>query len=62
MMAGPTHRPLVIGAFIAGAALLIAADATVKGINLASGRLPIGVLTALIGGPIFVVMLRRTLR
>jgi len=62
MMAGPTHRPLVIGAFLAGAALLITADATVKGVNLASGRLPIGVLTALIGGPIFVVLLRRALR
>jgi iron complex transport system permease protein len=60
--AGPAHRPLVILAAIAGAALIVGADALVKAIDLGSGRLPIGVLTSVLGGPLLVVMLRRELR
>lgn len=60
--AGPAHRPLVLGAAIAGAALIVAADVLVKAIDLGSGRLPIGVLTSVLGGPLLVVMLRRQLR
>jgi ABC-type cobalamin transport system permease subunit len=31
----------------------------VKGIDLAAGRLPVGVLTAALGGPFFLVLLVR---
>jgi len=57
MLGGPGHRMLAINATIAGAALVIGADALVKGIDLASGRMPIGVLTAALGGPFFLVLL-----
>lgn len=59
LAAGPSHRVLVVGAAIAGAVLIVGADAAVMAIRLDSGRLPIGVLTALIGGPVFLVLLRR---
>ncbi|MBX3357736.1 MAG: iron ABC transporter permease [Phycisphaeraceae bacterium] len=54
------HRVLVLASALLGASLIVAADALVKSLDLASGRLPIGVLTALLGGPAFIVLLRRT--
>lgn len=62
LLIGPAHRSLAIGSAIAGATLVVLADALVKAIDLGGGRLPIGVLTTIIGGPVFIVMLRRTLR
>lgn len=50
---------LVIGSALFGAALLMFADAGVRAINLGSGRMPIGVLTALLGGPVLIALLRR---
>lgn len=52
------HGVLVLGSALAGAALLLLADAAVRELDLGSGRLPIGVLTAVVGGPIFVALLR----
>ena len=46
---GPAHRPLIIFSFLAGGALLALAD----GLAQSMGELPVGVLTALIGGPFF---------
>jgi len=57
--AGPGHRVLVLGAAAAGAALVVGADGAVKAFELSSGRLPIGVVTSIVGGPVFLVMLRR---
>lgn len=65
LLVGPTHMPLIIGSALVGAALIIGADAAVGLVHAADpskSRLPIGVLTALIGGPVFIVLLRRTLR
>ncbi|MFM7259822.1 MAG: FecCD family ABC transporter permease [bacterium] len=56
---GPHHSALVPGSALAGAALLVAADAVRQAIDLGSGRLPVGVLTALAGGPAFLWLLRR---
>lgn len=61
LMAGPNHRTLLIGAGLAGAALVIFADALAKYVevmNLIHTLLPIGVITAAIGGPIFILLLR----
>lgn len=58
MAAGPGHRVLIVGAALAGIALVVGADALVMGVELPSGRMPIGVLTALIGGPVFLWLLR----
>ncbi|MFG0282937.1 MAG: FecCD family ABC transporter permease [Phycisphaerales bacterium JB039] len=58
LMMGPAHRPLAIGAAALGAALVIGADTLVRAIDLPSGRLPVGVVTALLGGPVLIAMLR----
>jgi iron complex transport system permease protein len=52
---GPDHRLLLPGSFLLGAALLAAAD---LGARLAGG-VPVGVLTALLGAPFFLWLLRR---
>jgi iron complex transport system permease protein len=56
---GPRHAALVPGSALAGAALLVLADAVRQAIDLGSGRLPVGVVTALAGGPFFLWLLRR---
>lgn len=60
--AGPSHRVVVIGSALAGAALVVGADAAVKTPSatwVPTGRLPLGVVTALIGGPVFLWLLLR---
>jgi iron complex transport system permease protein len=59
LVAGPSHRVLIIGAALAGASLIIGADAAVRLLRLGGGLMPIGVVTALVGGPTFIVLLRR---
>ena len=59
LMAGPGHRSLIPGSALAGGALVVGADAATKGLSLGGGHMPLGVLTALIGGPVFIVLLRR---
>ncbi len=61
-MAGPSHRVLVVGSAMAGAGLLVLADACVSGIATDAGRVPLSVVTSLIGGPMFVVLLRQVRR
>lgn len=55
---GGVHRALLAGSGLCGAALMIGADALVRGVNLGSGRLPVGIVTALVGGAAFIVLLR----
>ena len=60
LMLGPGHRALLIGAALLGAALIVAADTVSSWIafQLAGfGLLPIGILTAMLGGPVFLAML-----
>lgn len=59
LLAGPGHRVLIVGAALAGALLMVLADSAVRLIELPSGRLPISVITSLIGGPMLIVLLRR---
>ena len=64
LLIGPSHRPLLIGSALAGASLIVGADTAIKLIDvyvLHSGLMPIGVLTAVIGGPIFIWLLRAEL-
>lgn len=61
-IAGPGHRVGAIGSALLGAGLVVAADALVKAIDLGGGRLPIGVLTSLIGGPVLIWLIRREQR
>ncbi len=61
-VAGPAHGPLVVGAALTGAVLVVGADVVASLVPTRSGRLPIGVVTALVGGPVFLVLLRRVAR
>ncbi len=54
---GPDHRLLLPAAMLYGAALLVLAD---LGARLAGG-IPVGVVTALVGAPFFLWLLRRSL-
>jgi iron complex transport system permease protein len=58
LVMGPSHRSLILGSALAGAVLLVASDVVVTTVRFESGRMPIGVLTALIGGPLFIAILR----
>jgi iron complex transport system permease protein len=55
---GPDHRLLAPLAALAGAAFLVIADLGAR-VALAPRELPVGVVTALVGGPFFLVVLRR---
>lgn len=54
---GPRHAWTLPASALVGALLVVGADAVIRAVDLASGRLPLGVLTALLGGPIFLGML-----
>lgn len=57
MWVGPDHRILLPVSFGLGAAYLIAVDTLAR--SLTAGEVPLGVLTALIGAPVFLLLLRR---
>lgn len=59
MVIGPRHGGLLIGSALAGALLLLVAD-TIARTAASPVELPLGVVTAVIGAPVFVVLLRRT--
>lgn len=54
---GP-HAVHLIASTLAGGALVAAADAAVRAVQTPGGRLPVGVLTAIIGGPVLVALVR----
>jgi iron complex transport system permease protein len=56
---GADHRVLLPGAALAGGALLVAADALARTVA-APIQLPVGVITAFIGVPVFLYLLHRT--
>lgn len=58
MVGGPGHRWLAVNAALAGGGLVVLADVAVRAINLDAGRLPISVVTSLLGGPFFIWLLR----
>lgn len=58
LSAGPAHRTLVIGSALLGAGLLTASDIFAR-VVAAPAELPLGVVTALIGAPFFLWLLRR---
>ncbi|WP_374651753.1 FecCD family ABC transporter permease [Dongia sp.] len=53
---GPMHRQLLIGSSLTGALLLVLAD-TLCRVVIAPAELPIGVVTSLIGAPVFIALL-----
>ncbi|MFI8634163.1 FecCD family ABC transporter permease [Microbacterium sp. NPDC077663] len=61
MILGPAHRLLLPACALGGSLLLVAADLVAR-TAIAGSELPIGMITALIGGPFFFWLLRRTRR
>lgn len=61
---GPDHRRLLLVAGLCGALFLMLADTACRtlGERIGLAELPVGVLTALCGGPFFIALLRRGLR
>ena len=62
VLAGPSHRTLVIGSVLCGFALVVGADTFVRLVSTDAGRIPIGVVTSLVGGPVFLVLLLKQRR
>ena len=61
LIVGPDHRILIPCSTLIGGAFLVACDASAR-LALAPAELPVGVVTAMIGGPFLVWLLRsRTL-
>lgn len=58
LVAGTDHRRLLPGAVLLGGALLIVADTVARSL-LAPQQLPVGVVTALVGVPLFLYLLHR---
>ncbi|MEO8604052.1 MAG: iron ABC transporter permease [bacterium] len=58
LAAGPDHRIVLPGSIALGAALLVGADVLSRTL-VAPAELPIGVVTALVGAPFFLWLLRR---
>lgn len=58
LVTGTSYRTLVPLSLLAGAGFLVLADVLARSL-LAPAELPIGVVTAFVGGPFFVVVLRR---
>lgn len=56
---GARHRGMVVGSAVAGAALLVGADAVRQWVDVSGGRLPLGAVTAAVGGGAFLILLRR---
>lgn len=55
---GPRHAPLAVASALAGAALMLAADCLRQVVDFGGGRVPVGVFTALAGGPVFLALMR----
>lgn len=61
LLFGPDHRVLVPACILGGAAYLVLCDLLARSLP-ASGEMPVGVITAMIGAPVFILMLWRAER
>ena len=59
MLLGSAHGPLLYGAFLGGGILLVWADVLARCVLSGGQELPVGVVTALLGGPFFAFLVRR---
>ena len=59
MLLGGAHGPLLYGAFLGGGILLVWADVLARCVLSGGQELPVGVVTALLGGPFFAFLVRR---
>jgi len=61
LIIGPDHRVLLPASLLGGAAFLVLADAVARTV-IAPELLPVGTVTALVGGPFFLLLLWRNRR
>jgi len=61
MIVGPSHRRLLPAAALVGATFLVLADLLARAV-MAPTEIPVGILTAFVGGPFFLWLLRRERR
>ncbi len=61
LVLGPDHRLLLPASFLSGATFLVLADLIAR-LVIAPSEVPLGVVTALVGAPFFIYLLRRTKR
>jgi iron complex transport system permease protein len=60
-LVGPLHRPLLPGSALVGAIVVVLADAIARA-ALPPAEIPLGLVTAVAGGPFFILLLARRLR
>ena len=58
LLFGPDHRLLLPASFLGGASFLVLADLLARTV-VAPNEIPVGVVTALVGGPFFLYLLRK---
>ncbi|MHC1730399.1 MAG: FecCD family ABC transporter permease [Syntrophobacteraceae bacterium] len=61
LLFGPDHRVLVPASILGGSAYLVFCDLLARSFS-AQGEMPVGVITAMIGAPLFVFLLQRSRR
>jgi len=57
LLVGPQHRRLLPAVLLAGALLLLIADTIARSLLPSGEELPVGVVTAILGGPFFCYLL-----
>ncbi len=62
MVLGAEHRPLLVFSALLGGIVLLWSDVLARTILSGGEELPVGVITALVGGPFFCLLLRRKSR
>ncbi|WP_439572068.1 FecCD family ABC transporter permease [Phreatobacter sp.] len=60
-LVGPRHRPLILASALTGAIAVVLADALARSV-LPPAEVPLGLITAVAGGPFFLLLLARRLR
>jgi iron complex transport system permease protein len=61
LLFGPDHRLLFPASFLGGGIFLIFSD-TIARVGVGGSEIPVGVVTALCGGPLFILLLRRQIQ
>lgn len=59
LLIGGNNRTLLPAAFLSGAILLTVADIAAR-LLIAPGEIPIGIITSLVGAPVFIILLKQT--
>lgn len=57
-LTGPSHRPLLVASALAGGALMLLADLVARTV-VSPTEIPVGLVTAAVGGPFFLWLMRR---